>query len=144
MLCSSSHLLVFFSAAVRYGQRDFPHGGAGCCRRGGRWVTVYLSHRWSDVKIELQNLLSQHVSTVFYLFRTFRPLSHTAGNIWKGKKDARYQRQHFSRHNMFACYVNRTLGQSWKDVSPWKPFTNSWITLLIPALKMFERVFLYI
>lgn len=38
-------------------------------------------------------ILSKGVSTVFYLCRTFGPLSHTAGYIWKGKKDVPYQSQ---------------------------------------------------
>lgn len=46
-------LLRFSSAAVRHGQRDFPHGGAGRRRRGGRWVTVYSPLWRSDVKAEL-------------------------------------------------------------------------------------------
>ncbi len=40
---ASPQLVSFSPAAVWYGQRDFPHGGAGGCRRGGRWVTVFIA-----------------------------------------------------------------------------------------------------
>ena len=89
--------VFLFSAALWRGQRGFPHGGAGCCRRGGWWVTVCLSHWWSDVKVELQNFKLRRLHCFLNPCRTSGPLSHTAGYIWKGKKDTFFYQRNCSR-----------------------------------------------
>lgn len=61
----------------------------------GEWLC--LSHWWSDVKVELQNFKLRHLHCFLNPCRTSGPLSHTAGYIWKGKKDTFFYQRNCSR-----------------------------------------------
>lgn len=71
--------VFLFSAAVRRGQGGLPHGGAGCCGRGRRWAAGF-SLGWRDCSS--RDLMQKSV-----FCRTFGPLSHPAGYVWKGKTE---------------------------------------------------------